>query len=109
MRKSMNMGGSVASRNIWEKKGRLKWCIKEAGVHPLDNGWRFLSEIDTDEYLQDPSNMVICDWGTLFEIEPAISLIYDMPVGTDITLVYENGRKYFVYTETGEKCVFDPQ
>ena len=106
MRKSMNMGGSVASRNIWERKGRIKWCIKEEGVHPLDNGWRFLSEIDTDEYLQDASNMVICDWGTLFEIEPAISLIYDMPVGTDLTLVYENGRKYFVYTETGERCVF---
>ena len=100
------MGGSIASKNILEKKGRLKWCIKEESVHPLDNGWRFLSEVDTDDYLQDASNMVICDWGTLFEIEPAISLIFDMPVGTDLTLVYEKGHKYFIFTETGEQCVF---
>lgn len=106
MKQSMNMGASVISRNIWDKKGRIKWCIKEKGVHALDNGWRFLSEIDTDEYLQDASNMCICDWGTLFEMEPAISLIYDMPIGTDVTLVYENGKKYFVHTETGERCVF---
>ena len=82
------------------------WLNNDNNIAIYDNGWRFLSEVDTDEYLQDASNMVVCDWGTLFEIEPAISLIYDMPVGTDLTLVYENGRKYFVYTETGERCVF---
>ena len=100
---SMNMGGSIASRNILENKGRLKWCIREKSVNDLDNGWRFLSETDTDEFLQNPSIMVVCDWGTLFEIEPAISSIFDMPVGTDLTLEYEDGKKYFVYTETGER------
>ena len=100
---SMNMGGSIASRNILENKGRLKWCVREQSVNELDNGWRFLSDIDTDEFLQDPSNMVVCDWGTLFEIEPAISMIFDMPVGTDLALEYEDGKKYFVYTETGER------
>ena len=106
MRKSMNMGGSVASRNIWERKGRIKWCIKEEGVHPLDNGWRFLSEVDTDEFLQNPSNMVICDWGTIFEIEPAIMPIFDMPVGTELTLIYEGRRKFFVYSDTGKIVQF---
>ncbi|MBE5846005.1 MAG: DUF2185 domain-containing protein [Butyrivibrio sp.] len=99
----MNMGGSIASRNILENKGCLKWCVREQSVNEIDNGWRFLSDADTDEYLQDPSNMVVCDWGTLFEIEPAISLIFDMPVGTDLTLEYEDGRKFFVDSETGEK------
>ena len=100
---SMNMGGSIASRNILENKGRLKWCIREKSCNDLDNGWRFLSDIDTDEFLQNPSNMVVCDWGTLFEIEPAISAIFDMPVGTDLTLEYEDGRKFFVDSETGER------
>lgn len=102
MKQSMNMGGSIASRNILEKRGRIKWCFREESVNPLDNGWRFLSEVDTDDYLNDISNMVVCDWGTLFELEPAISLIFDMPVGTELTLVYEKRRKYFVFTETGE-------
>lgn len=50
--------------------------------------------------------MVVCDWRSLFEIELAIAPIFNMPVGTDLTLGYENGRKYFIFTETGEKCVF---
>ena len=106
MKQSMNMGGSIASKNILEKHGRIKWCFREEGVNAIDNGWRFLSEVDTDDYLQDASNMVVCDWGTLFEIEPAIAPISNMPVGTDLTLVYENGCKYFIFTETGEKCIF---
>lgn len=63
MIKSMNMGGAVVSRNLLENKSRLKWCFRENSVNEVDNGWRFLSEIDTDEYLKNASNMVICDWG----------------------------------------------
>ena len=106
MKQSMNMGGSVVSKNILEKNGRIKWCFREESVNAVDNGWRFLSEVDTDDYLQDVSNMCVCDWGTLIELEPAIAPIFNMPIGTELTLVYENERKHFIFTETGEKCVF---
>lgn len=106
MKRSMNMGGSIVSKNILENKGRLKWCFREPSVNPIDNGWRFLSEIDTGEYLSDASNMGICDWGTVFELEPAIAPIFDMPVGTELTLIYQGKEKFFVFTETGEKCTF---
>ena len=102
MKKSTNMGGSIVSRNILENKGRIKWCFREKPVNQVDNGWRFLSEIDTDEFLGNASNMVICSWGTILEIEPAVLPIFDMPVGTELTLVYEGKRKFFVRTETGE-------
>ena len=62
-----------------------------------------MSEIDTDEYLKNVSNSVVCDWGTTFEIEPAIAAIFDMPVGTELTLMYEDNKKFFIYTDTGEK------
>lgn len=106
MKQSMNMGGSIVSKNILKGKGRIKWCFREQSVNAIDNGWRFLSEVDTDDYLQDASNMVVCDWGTLFEIEPVIAPIFNMPIGTELTLVYEDQRKYFVFAETGEICVF---
>ena len=32
--------------------------------------------------------MSVCDWITILEIEPAILGIFDMPIGTDITLIY---------------------
>ncbi|MEC3417554.1 DUF2185 domain-containing protein, partial [Bacillus cereus] len=47
MKKSSGLGGSVVSKNILQNKGNVKWCIKEQPVNAIDNGWRFLSEIDT--------------------------------------------------------------
>ena len=106
MSKGMGLGGSIVSKNILESKGRLKWCIKESPVNELDNGWRFLSDIDTDDFLSDSSNMLICDWETVIELELAVMSIFNMPQGTDITLINENGKKYFIYTETEELVVF---
>lgn len=98
-----NAGGCVVSNNIISKKGNLKWCIREDSVNPVDNGWRFLSDIDTDEFLNDASNMSVCDFNTIAELEPAILSIYNMPVGTDITLVEKDRKKYFIDTGTGER------
>lgn len=102
----MNLGGSIVSKNILEQQGRLKWCFRERSVNELDNGWRFLSEIDTDEFLAKSENMLICDWGTIVEIEPAVIPIFSLPVGTELTLEYDGSKKFFVNSETGEKVIF---
>ncbi|WP_244960947.1 immunity protein Imm33 domain-containing protein [Bacillus paramycoides] len=67
MKKSSGLGGSVVSKNILQNKGNVKWYIKEKSVNSIGNGWRFLSEIETDEYLADASNMSINDWRTIIE------------------------------------------
>lgn len=105
MEKSMNLGGSIVSKNILSQKGRLKWCFRESSVNEIDNGWRFLSEIDTDDFLAKSENMLICDWGTIIEIEPAVIPIFSLPVGTELTLEYEGSKKYFVNAETGKRLV----
>ena len=106
MYKSMNLGGSVVSKNILENKGRLKWCFREKSVNDIDNGWRFLSEIDTDEFLSNPQNMAICDWGTVLKIEPEIAPIFELQIGTELTLEYDRSQKYFIDSGTGEKITF---
>ena len=106
MNKSMNLGGAIVSKNILERKGRIKWCFRKESVNDIDNGWRFLSEVDTDEFLSNSSNMAVCDWGTIFALEPAIGVIFDMPIGTELTLIYDGNKKYFIYTDTGERCDF---
>ena len=50
--------------------------------------------------------MIVCDWGTIIEIEPAVISIFDMPQGTDITIINEDGKKYFINTDTEELVVF---
>ncbi len=96
-------GGCVVSKNIYNKTGKLKWCVREKSIRDVDNGWRFFSDIDTDKYLNDPNNMCICMFETVIEIEPAVLAIYDMPVGTEVTLMQDGKRKFFIDTSTGKE------
>ena len=99
----MGLGASIVSNNILENKANIKWILREDSVNELDNGWRFLSEIDTEEYLSNAENMSICDWSTIVEIEPAVLSIFNMPIGTELTMIYEDERVYFLDTITGQK------
>lgn len=101
--KGAGLGGCVATKNLLQKKGTLKWCYKDVPVNDLDNGWRFLSDIDTQEYLNDPSHSVVCDWNTIVEIEPAVLPLFYLPIGTDLVFVEENGRKFFISAKTGKE------
>lgn len=98
-----NAGACIASKNILEGKGKLCWCIREESENSVDNGWRFLSHIDTDEFLNNPANLCVCDYNTVAEIEPAIIAIYTMPVGTDIMLVRKENKLVFVDSNTEEE------
>ena len=91
----------MVSRNIYNKKGRLKWCVREEPVKDADNGWRILSDIDTEDFLADKSNWCILVFESLVEIEPAVLAVYELPVGTEVTLVHDGIKKYFVDTNTG--------
>ena len=99
----MGLGASIVSNNILENKANIKWILREDSVNELDNGWRFLSEIDTEEYLSNAENMSICDWSTIVEIEPAVLSIFNMPIGTELTMIYEEERVCFLDTITGQK------
>ena len=99
----VGLGASIVSNNILENKANIKWILRESSVNDLDNGWRFLSEIDTEEYLSHAENMSICDWNTIVEIEPAVLSIFNMPIGTELTMIYEDERVYFLDTISGQK------
>lgn len=58
-------GGSIVSKNILSHKGKLRWCVREESVNDVDNGWRFFSDIDTEEYL---SKRIICVYVILIQL-----------------------------------------
>lgn len=97
-----NMGGSIISRNIIEGKGKIKWCIKEEPINSIDNGWRFLSDVDTDEFLASPQNMIVVSWEAVLKFEPLLIALFDMPIGTDMYIETTNGKKHFYDTETDQ-------
>lgn len=102
-----NPGGCIVSNNILNRRGRLKWCLREEPINSIDNGWRFMSEIDTDEYLNDPRNLSVCDFNSVAAIEPAILAIYNCEVGADLELRLLEGKRIFVDQTTGRQIYPD--
>ncbi len=94
--------GCIVSKNILSGNA-LRWCVREEPNNPLDSGWIFMSEVDTDEFLDDPSNCTIALFDVVARIEPAIELIRDFPIGTDLMLIKEDGESHFYDNVTGLK------
>lgn len=95
-------GGVIISKSLLAGDSKLKWMFREESVNPADNGWRALGDTDTQEYINDSNNMIVVDFNTLANIEPAVLSVYDLPVGADLELREENGKKYFADTNTGK-------
>lgn len=105
-KKQEKKGGSVISRNIYEGKGRLMWCQRHSPSNPADNGWRFLSDIDTKEYCRDPRNFVVVAWETVVAIEPEVEKIFDLPIGSDLALDFDEfDEKHFFDVETEDLVI----
>jgi hypothetical protein len=63
---------------------------------PEDSGWRLISVGDTREYMDNPANLVTMTLDEVVAIEPSLSLIKDLPVGTEIQLIQEEDDVRFV-------------
>lgn len=96
-------GGSIISRNALDEVAPIRWAFREAPVNPADNGWRFVSAIDDDDYLADPANSAVVSFNTVAAIEPAVLRLFLLPEGTDVTIERDpDGRITFIDTTTGE-------
>jgi hypothetical protein len=96
-------GGCTISLNAYEGRAPIRWANREASVAPGDNGWRFLSAIDTTEYLNTPGNLRIADYNEVCSIEPAVIGIWDMPIGTGITIERGDGRIRLIDDASGRE------
>ncbi len=97
-----DLGGCIVSNNILNGKGTIKWVFREEPVNDRDNGWRFLSNIDDEDYINNPLNLSVCDFNSIKVFEPSIFLIYNLPIGTELEIINENNKKYFIDHLTGK-------
>ncbi|MDO4480674.1 MAG: DUF2185 domain-containing protein [Erysipelotrichaceae bacterium] len=96
-------GGVIITKSIYQRTSKLKWLFREESVNPSDNGWRAIGDNDTQEYIDNPENSMIVDFNTLANIEPAVLLVYDMPVGTELEFFFDDTGRYFIDTNTGKR------
>jgi len=96
-------GACLATRNVVEQKGLVRWMVRGESQVPADNGWQIMSHIDTSDYLNDSSNWQIVDFNDLCAIEPALIGIWDMPVGSDLQIVRDEQGIHIFDTPTGRE------
>lgn len=96
-------GGMIVTKSLLDGKSSLKWIFREESTNSADNGWRAIGDSDTQEYIDNPENMVVVDFNTFANIVPAILAIYNLPVGTDLEFYIENEKRFFIDTKTGKR------
>lgn len=90
-----NAGGCVITKSLLNGETKLKWLFREEPSSKVDNGWVALGIDDTDEYINDSNNLVVVDFNTLANIEPAVLLVYNMPVGSELEFIEGKDESYF--------------
>jgi hypothetical protein len=98
-----NAGACLATRNVIERRARVRFMVREPSKAAADNGWRIISAADDSDYLAGVDNWQIADFNALCLIEPALIGIYDLPVGSDLQIVDDGQRLRIVDTTTGNE------
>ena len=98
-----NAGGCLATLNVINRTGVVRWMVRLPSQMPADNGWQIMSHLDTTEYLSDPTNWRIVDFNYLCGIEPALIGIWDMPIGSDLQIVRDELGIRIFDTPTGRE------
>ncbi len=98
-----NAGSCIVTKSILNGETKFRWLFREEPLNNIDTGWMAFGDSDNDEYVNDPKNLSVVDLNTLINIEPTILNVYEMPIGTDLIFIEEDGDKYFINAKTNEQ------
>ena len=98
-----NAGSCIVTKSLLNGESNFRWLFREEPLDNIDTGWLAFGDSDNDDYVNDPKNLSVVDLNTLINIEPTILNVYEMPVGTDLIFIEEDGEKYFINAKTNEQ------
>jgi len=88
-----SVGGCMATDKITVEGELVDFMYRENPDFDEDNGWRFLSGTETQDYADNPDNWAIYDTNTIANYDKAIIPYLDLPIGTELERV--NGTETF--------------
>ena len=98
-----NVGSCIITKSLLNGETKLRWLFREEPLNNIDTGWIAFGNKDNDDYVNNPKNLAVVDLNTLINIEPTVLNVYEMPIGTDLIFINENGEKYFINSKTNEQ------
>ncbi|MFN8389716.1 MAG: DUF2185 domain-containing protein [Bdellovibrionota bacterium] len=75
-------GACIATDKITVDGFPVRFMYREEGEQPGDSGWRFLSGLENDDYMNVVENHGVYDVNTIANYDPTIIPYLDSPVGS---------------------------
>ncbi|MBJ8072434.1 MULTISPECIES: DUF2185 domain-containing protein [Bacillus cereus group] len=98
-------GGFIVSRNVFNGVP-IRYSFREESSISQLNGWNIFSEVDDDEYVNNPKNFCIINAESMYSIVPQMLEIFEAPYGTDLFWVYEDSVHVGFY-DLVQDCMTD--
>ncbi|KGJ86777.1 DUF2185 domain-containing protein [Colwellia psychrerythraea] len=80
---AVGYGGCIATDQITVEGNLVGYMYRETPSNEMDNGWRFLSGYETQEYMSEPNNHSVYDLNTIANYDPEIIPFIELPIGTE--------------------------
>ncbi len=80
---AVGYGGCIATDQITVEGKKVGYMYREDPSSEMDNGWRFFSGYETQEYMDEPDNHSIYDLNTIANYDPDIVPFIELPIGTE--------------------------
>lgn len=84
------IGGCYASDKITVDGLPVGFMYREEPNFEKDSGWRFFSGTESQEYVDDPNNLMIYDVNTIANFDKAIMPYLYMKIGTELERKSDN-------------------
>ena len=97
-------GYALVSRDVLENKNYIKYCIKRETNDEFDSGWIFMSQKNVEKGILVRDDLEVIPYIDIINnvFEPTL-YIYNMPVGTELQVINEFGRYFFVDNNSLQK------
>lgn len=79
-----NIGACFATDKITVDGLPVGWMYREEPDNDIDNGWRFFSGTEDQDYVDNPENTCIFNTNTIANYDPAIIPYLELPIGTEL-------------------------
>jgi hypothetical protein len=87
-----NRGGCLATDMITVDGRPVGFMYREKPDNEVDSGWRFLSGLESDEYMKNPENHAAFDVNTIANFDPSIISLLDSAVGSEFARDEDSGK-----------------
>ncbi|MGD9654387.1 MAG: DUF2185 domain-containing protein [Sulfuricurvum sp.] len=91
-----DMGGSIATDTIMVEGLKIGYAYREQPLNDMDNGWRFFSGTESQEYLDDSSKSGVYSLNTIVNYDISIIPYLELPIGTELERV-EDSNEFEIY------------